>query len=74
MSKTNKLWHAQHRMPKNPTPEQRIEWHVEHARHCRCRPIPESVLAMLGDRVIETPLHGEGQPADGEPGSPVAEN
>jgi len=34
-------------MPKNPTPQQRVEWHVEHAKHCQCRPIPAGVLALI---------------------------
>jgi len=42
-----RLWHEQNRMPKNPTPQQRVEWHVEHAKHCQCRPIPARVLALI---------------------------
>jgi hypothetical protein len=41
--KINKEWHKQHRMLKNATIAQRIEWHTEHARHCNCRPIPEKL-------------------------------
>ncbi|MCB1152969.1 hypothetical protein KDL45_04910 [bacterium] len=40
MGKINAEWHAKHVMPKNPTTRQRIEWHIEHAKHCACRPIP----------------------------------
>ena len=36
----NASWHRKHPMPKNPTVNQRIAWHVEHAKHCACRPIP----------------------------------
>ncbi len=32
-----KEWHEKNRMPKNPTTEQRIAWHVEHAQYCHCR-------------------------------------
>lgn len=42
--KLNREWHEQHRMPKNPTMEQRMAWHFAHAKACACRPIPESVL------------------------------
>lgn len=35
--------HRQHRMPKNPTEEQRIAWHIEHAKHCGCREILEKL-------------------------------
>lgn len=47
MGKTNKLWHEEHRMPKNATVQQRIEWHVAHAKACGCRPIPPSILQLL---------------------------
>ena len=47
MSKTNREWHEQNRMSKNATPQQRAEWHLEHAKHCACRPIPAGVLAFI---------------------------
>jgi hypothetical protein len=36
----NAGWHQNHRMPKHPTPEQRLDWHLEHEVHCACRPMP----------------------------------
>lgn len=36
-SKINAAWHQQHRMPKNATTDQRIEWHLEHQKNCGCR-------------------------------------
>jgi hypothetical protein len=33
----NKEWHMAHSMPKNATIEQRIQWHLEHLKHCSCR-------------------------------------
>jgi hypothetical protein len=30
----NKEWHLQHPMPKNPTVEERILWHLEHKKYC----------------------------------------
>jgi hypothetical protein len=41
----NKRWHAAHVMPPNPTREQRIAWHAEHAAACGCRPVPTDLLA-----------------------------
>ncbi|HTC99991.1 MAG TPA: hypothetical protein VK734_19810 [Bradyrhizobium sp.] len=41
----NKEWHRLNRMPPGATREQRIKWHVAHARVCGCRQIPESVRA-----------------------------
>lgn len=54
-SKLNKAWHLAHPMPKNPTIEQRIEWHLEHLRHCACRPIPEKLKAEMIKRGIPLP-------------------
>jgi len=31
-------------MPKNPSTQERIKWHLEHAKHCACRPIPAKLL------------------------------
>lgn len=44
MKNINKQWHKAHRMPKNPTHQQRIKWHTEHVKHCSCRPMPEKFL------------------------------
>lgn len=46
----NAQWHEQHPMPKNPTLTQRIHWHIEHAKHCDCRPMPESIAAAIEER------------------------
>jgi hypothetical protein len=36
-SRINKEWHEANRMPKNPTRQQRLDWHIEHSRSCSCR-------------------------------------
>jgi len=36
-------WHLTHKMPKNPTLQQRIAWHTDHKKFCACRPIPKSL-------------------------------
>jgi hypothetical protein len=46
-SKINAAWHEAHRMPKNPTPRQRLKWHVAHAKACACRPLTAAMLAAL---------------------------
>ena len=46
----NKEWHEKNRMPKNPTLEQRIAWHVEHQKHCNCREMPESIKTALAKK------------------------
>jgi len=41
--KLNAKWHSENRMPKNPTFEQRMQWHIEHARNCSCRKISDKL-------------------------------
>jgi hypothetical protein len=46
----NQEWHKEHKMPEGATPEQRIEWHVEHTKNCACRPFPKGLLVKLRER------------------------
>ena len=39
MGKINKEWHLENKMPKNPTQEQRMKWHIEHIKNCECYPV-----------------------------------
>ena len=42
----NVAWHSKHKIPDNPTLEQKAKWYIEHARNCTCTPsggIPEDV-------------------------------
>lgn len=43
----NADWHTSHKMPKNPSLNQRIEWHEQHALHCKCCPIPPKLLEVM---------------------------
>lgn len=43
----NKMWHEKHRMPKNPALIERVNWHLQHSKHCACRPVPASVVAAI---------------------------
>ena len=45
--KVNQTWHKSHRMPKNPTVAQRVEWHRGHEVSCGCRPMPVSIKAVI---------------------------
>ena len=49
----NKEWHEKHRMPKNPTIEQRIKWHLEHQKNCSCRPITGKLAEEMRKRKIK---------------------
>ncbi|MCO5160504.1 MAG: hypothetical protein M9939_05175 [Mesorhizobium sp.] len=60
--KINKQWHAAHRLPRNASFEQRLEWHKAHAEKCGCRQLPENIRLELERRGM-LPLHksdGEG--------------
>jgi hypothetical protein len=46
----NATWHRAHPMPKNPSMEERIRWHEEHAKECGCRPIPRTLLKEIRKR------------------------
>lgn len=52
--KLNIEWHLAHKMPANPTTEQRIAWHIEHAKHCQCRAIPAKLKAEIEKQNIKT--------------------
>jgi hypothetical protein len=43
----NKAWHEKNKMPEKATLQDRIHWHTEHAKHCKCRPIPRELLAKM---------------------------
>jgi hypothetical protein len=45
--KMNATWHRKHRLPKNPTLEQRMMWHLEHARNCGCRDMPPKLKSQF---------------------------
>ena len=49
-------WHRANRMPKNPSEDERLEWHLAHLKHCQCRTdLPKSVLATMEKRGIPIP-------------------
>ncbi|MCB9993794.1 MAG: hypothetical protein H6873_09080 [Hyphomicrobiaceae bacterium] len=55
MRKINADWHRANPMPKNPSPEQRIDWHLRHAVNCECRGIPAGILRLMQARGIPAP-------------------
>lgn len=52
----NADWHRQHPMPKRPTTAERLAWHIAHAAHCACRPMPESLRALAATPPAPDPL------------------
>ena len=53
MGTINRAWHAANRMPRNPTPAQRVAWHYAHAVHCTCRKITPTIAALLKEQGYE---------------------
>lgn len=51
--KTNKEWHEKNRMPKNPTFEEKVKWHLQHQKNCSCRPIPEKLAEEMTKKGIK---------------------
>lgn len=52
-TKINKTWHEQHKMPKNPSFDQRVEWHLAHQKNCSCRPISGKLAEEMKKRGIQ---------------------
>lgn len=48
--KINKDWHSKNRMPAKAKPAQKLQWHVNHARECGCRPIPGPIKLLMKER------------------------
>jgi len=46
----NKDWHLVNKMPKNPTIDQRIKWHLEHFKNCNCRPLGGKMLEEIKNK------------------------
>lgn len=54
--KINKEWHLKHKMPKNPTMDQRIQWHLAHAKNCGCRKIDGKIAEEMKKRNVKIPV------------------
>ncbi len=51
--KINKKWHELNPMPKNPSLEDQINWHIAHAKACKCREMPESIVKEIRKRKMK---------------------
>ena len=51
----NDEWHSKHRLSQNPTMDQRVLWHIEHARRCTCgHAVDPELLEELERRYLKT--------------------
>ena len=60
--KINAEWHEANRMPKNPSHEQRMQWHFEHNKVCQCYPMSAKIKAELAAWEAETASSHEVSP------------
>ena len=51
--KLNVEWHKEHRMPAKATANDRLAWHVDHAKHCLCRPFTKAMREKLEAEVAK---------------------
>lgn len=48
--KINESWHTKNKMPKNPTLDERVRWHLAHSKNCTCRPLAGKILEEIEKR------------------------
>ena len=48
----NRQWHEQHQLGNRASLDERVRWHLEHAKVCGCRPIPARLLEEIERRDI----------------------
>jgi len=48
--KMNADWHSKNKMPKNPTLDQRLKWHLAHSKNCACRPLGGKIFDEIKRR------------------------
>lgn len=53
--KLNRQWHEAHKLPRNATLEQRLDWHLMHAANCGCREMPPTIKRELEARGLTVP-------------------
>jgi len=51
----NAKWHKQHPIPKNPSEETRVAWHLEHRKNCACRKMPEKIEKEISKKLQTIP-------------------
>jgi DNA-3-methyladenine glycosylase I len=42
----NARWHLAHAMPRSASDRERLRWHLQHQKHCGCRPMPAKVARL----------------------------
>ena len=63
MGMINAVWHEAHPMPARATLDQRVEWHVAHAKACGCRAITGKLRDQMIARGIDVDTLNAKRPA-----------
>lgn len=53
MSKINRKWHDENKMPKKATTRERVKWHLAHAKNCACRPVPAKIQRIIEKKEVK---------------------
>jgi hypothetical protein len=56
----NKEWHRANPMPTKATRDQRLQWHIEHARACGCRKPPADLAEKIERQALASKITAEG--------------
>jgi hypothetical protein len=51
-------WHRDHVLGQGAPLDERVTWHLEHARACACRPIPARIATEIQARGLDTSTEG----------------
>jgi hypothetical protein len=62
---TDVEWHEANRLPRRASLDQRVHWHLEHARECDCREIPPGIVHALLALRRRTPIRAAAAPEAG---------
>jgi len=57
----NKDWHKQHRMPRDASPRERVQWHLEHREELFMQAVPQGT-AVETERTGKAAVCGQGRP------------
>lgn len=49
----NADWHRDHVLGSGASLDRRVSWHVQHAKECGCRPIPDPVRREIEARALD---------------------
>lgn len=49
--KFNEEWHKKNKIPENADFEEKIRWHIEHLKNCRCHGFPKKLRRLQINKI-----------------------